>query len=289
MPLPTPLDQLHPGMRQRLGQECDTVIARDYGLSRERIRQIRAKLSIPVNSKFERKPTPLDQLHPGMRQRLGKEPDGEIAPDYGLSKRRVCQIRIGLGIQGYCSPKITLTEDLKYKLRYYSDNELAKQYKASPSRFKELRASAGIHLYTHSHVWAPEDVEQLGTVPDGVIAERLGISLRQVLRQRQKLQIPGYFRVPGARAAARAEAEAAAAAVEVASQTAQAAQAAAAAAVEAERAEAIAKAEAAVALHRGDYLRKQAAFDQARAALDEAVRLCCEAGNYLDDLRRKDA
>jgi len=64
------LDAKYPGLRARLGQETDAAIAADYGLSRERIRQFRAR---ECRQAFKNE-LPLDVI-----AQLGKESDAVIA------------------------------------------------------------------------------------------------------------------------------------------------------------------------------------------------------------------
>lgn len=78
-------------VRSELGTVPDTVIARRFGVSRERVRQIRHRFRIAAYQNHNRDWTKIDPL-------LGKEFDEQLASRFGIPLERVSVRRRTLGI-----------------------------------------------------------------------------------------------------------------------------------------------------------------------------------------------
>lgn len=95
------LENKYPDLVERLGCEPDTVLGRAYGLSRERIGQLRQQKGIAPFAPCL--PPDLEGTHPGLAARLGREPDADLGRAYGLSRERIRQLRRRRGIAPFCS------------------------------------------------------------------------------------------------------------------------------------------------------------------------------------------
>lgn len=95
----------YPGMLERLGNESDSKIATDFGITKGAVQSIRDSLDITANrptissgmSDEERRAV-YDQRYPGVVARLGNEVDAAIAEDYGITRVAIYRIRKDLGI-----------------------------------------------------------------------------------------------------------------------------------------------------------------------------------------------
>lgn len=92
------IDWNDPEIVLRLGREPDGAIGKDYGVTRERVRQVREQLSISSNASRRR------ALFTNEVPRLGKEPDYVIAREIGYSGPAVCNLRNRMGIPPYTRP-----------------------------------------------------------------------------------------------------------------------------------------------------------------------------------------
>lgn len=86
------------GIRDRLGKEADAVLAVEVGRSKERVRQIRAKLGIPEAQKPGFRATPPIELTEEVREWLATLSSGEVAKRIGRSVSAVQKMRQQLGI-----------------------------------------------------------------------------------------------------------------------------------------------------------------------------------------------
>jgi len=115
------IDVRYPGMSARLGVEPDSVIALDYGISRERVRQIRSQQGIA-------RPGGKDHtLPPDALELLGRTPDTHIADFYDVPLWFVQRERSGRGIAAATSDQhydriINLARDRVGKV---SDRDIA--------------------------------------------------------------------------------------------------------------------------------------------------------------------
>lgn len=78
---------------QPLGEVSDCEIARRVGCHLMTVRYQRRKRGIPTASRPS-----FDALYPGLKERLGLEPDASLARDYSLSRQRIWQLRALFGI-----------------------------------------------------------------------------------------------------------------------------------------------------------------------------------------------
>lgn len=140
------LEQRYPGIEQRFKEESNAQIARVYGLSRERIRQLRVAYGIPKSLKMHQK-VPSEVLGA-----LGKVSDGEIArmfPQYTRSKifyvRRVKNIE--------AAPKqdrFSCLEPIRDRLGTLSDRQLAREMGVTVALVFDYRQKLGIPPFRKS-------------------------------------------------------------------------------------------------------------------------------------------
>jgi hypothetical protein len=90
-------DWARPGIVERLGLEPDSSIARDVGVTRQRVSQVRERLGIRAYS-------PRDHLPKELIELLGHQPDSEIAEAFGVKVGLVRDVRKDLGIDRYSAP-----------------------------------------------------------------------------------------------------------------------------------------------------------------------------------------
>lgn len=96
-----------PGIIERLGTVSDQVIATELGITRERVRQVRAQLGIADNRGRERN---LDRLGPELRALLGTVKDSVLAAAFGVSVYVIRGARERAGIPTYRRPCGTITK-----------------------------------------------------------------------------------------------------------------------------------------------------------------------------------
>jgi Mor family transcriptional regulator len=89
------LDNLHPGLREKLQDfvGTDAALAREYGLSRQRIYQLRNSLNLQRTKPPVKSPMPEEAI-----ALLGCIPDKHIAKQFGLSRSTVTNTRRKRGI-----------------------------------------------------------------------------------------------------------------------------------------------------------------------------------------------
>lgn len=89
------LDTLHPGLREKLQDFAgsDAALAREYGLSRQRIHQLRNSLNLQRTKPPVKPPMPEEAI-----ALLGRIPDKHLAKQFGLSRSTVKSMRRRRGI-----------------------------------------------------------------------------------------------------------------------------------------------------------------------------------------------
>jgi DNA-binding CsgD family transcriptional regulator len=132
---------------------------------------------------------------------LGTLPDTEVARRIGVHRHRVALKRRQLGIPSAVAEKNKQrwTPERIAKLGKVPDREIAQQMGISagivtayrhrhqiPLRCERRRSPRGGHR-VH---WQRQHIERLGTVPDRVLAQELGITPQAVAQLRQRLGIP---------------------------------------------------------------------------------------------------
>jgi transposase-like protein len=137
---PPDIEPRHPGMSARLGREPDAVIAAEYGISRERVRQLRAERGI---ARFDAHP---NTLPPDALEILGTVPDLHLADFYDVSVHVVRRAREARGIA-------TVTTDQQYdriiemareRVGKVSDRAIANELNIPISQVLSFRQRNGI-------------------------------------------------------------------------------------------------------------------------------------------------
>jgi DNA-binding CsgD family transcriptional regulator len=111
-------EEKYPGLLERLGQEKDSNISRDFGLSRERVRQIRSSFGIQKSQlwRFEE-----------ASELLGKTPDSIIARKFRVSPSTVGRYRRIKGIPTKNKKDYgKILETVKDQIGKVSDRKIAK-------------------------------------------------------------------------------------------------------------------------------------------------------------------
>lgn len=124
---------------------------------------------------------------------MGKVPDSEIALMIGCTSSNAGVIRRNLGIAAFNS-YFQWDDDSINLLGTKSDPDIAKMFNTTRSVVQKKREELGIPpCPQHPYVWSDEILAMLGTVPDRVIAEKLGMNhWSAVQRKRKSLGIPSF-------------------------------------------------------------------------------------------------
>jgi len=134
--------------------------------------------------------------HPGITDLLGQVPDSAVASKYGISRQRVQQIRVRLGVPSYSEQEgigRPLTDDEVSLLGTMPDNELGMVLNTGRHRVSCERKKRGIPPFSPMDVLDDllEPVkDQLGKVSDRKLARKLGLRTGQVQRYRNARGIP---------------------------------------------------------------------------------------------------
>lgn len=122
--------------RARLGKERDAELARQWGISRQRVEQIRSKLGIPLNV-IEKEPD-----WESVKDRLGKESDKDLAAEIGVSVADMARYRIDT--IGKKNPRIDMTEEQWDMLGKIPDIVLAERWGRALAWVRNRRVAMGI-------------------------------------------------------------------------------------------------------------------------------------------------
>jgi len=124
---------------------------------------------------------------------MGKVPDSKIASIIGCTPSNAGVIRRNLGIEAFNS-YFQWDENSISLLGTKPDPEIAKILNTTRSVVQAKRRELGIHpCPQYSYVWSDEILAMLGTVPDRVISEKLGMGhWTAVQRKRKSLGIPSF-------------------------------------------------------------------------------------------------
>lgn len=162
---------------QPLGEMSDAEIARQLDVSRERVRQMRAKRGIPRYVEPD----------PEWISELGTRSDTEIAQEYDISRSVVGRYRNALGI-----PPVPTRWDDEVQLGKVSDSVLAEKHGVHVASVAQARWTRGIPAF-HPGMGSPKkrDIDwdkekRLGKVADEVLAEKHGVSIDSVRKARIK-------------------------------------------------------------------------------------------------------
>lgn len=134
-------DVRYPGIKARLGVDTDTRIASHYGLSRERVRQFRARYGIQAVGNIERPPLPPDAI-----AMLGRIPDVHIGEFFDTPTRVVRHARRDANLpaassEHYYESVINLAKD---KVGKVSDRVLSKELNVAVAQIVAYRTRHGI-------------------------------------------------------------------------------------------------------------------------------------------------
>lgn len=179
-----------------LGVVPDFELARRWGLAPNTVGNKRRKLGIPPAI-----PKTTDKQHRWTNEQLswlGEVPDKEVAKRVGLSQTTVRQKRQVLGIEPYQptrkrrDSKVWAEDDIAL-LGTMSDTKLAKQLGVTRNTVQDKRRQLNIASFASTSAdkrWTPVILEQLGKVPDHVIAKQVGINVSAVGLFRNRRGIP---------------------------------------------------------------------------------------------------
>lgn len=188
-----PNDDRYKEIRPFLGTKPDSEVARDFGVSKQRVRKLRQRWAIPP---YVQTNSP-DQYHPGIMARLGVESDAEIARDYGISRQRVFQLRQERNIP---SPKAWIErakQEIVPLLGTVPDTEIARTHKLSPYIIRRVRVKYNIPTAPPQgrHLAALDAVrEKIGQVSDRQLSRELGIGTSSIWEYRHRNKIPAHPR-----------------------------------------------------------------------------------------------
>jgi hypothetical protein len=186
------LERQHPGLTSMLGVKTDSFVAQQYGLSRQRINQIRKGLGIDASQ------PPLN-MTPQMESLLGTASDSVLAARWGVSTHTVCRLRTKLGIACW-----SRTDEIDRALEPYlddigriSDPKIARMAGVSAKAVFGYRRRHGIktEVLSPAHPdFKPLDKGLIATLyregySDEEIAARVGSTKRSIatIRSRSRL------------------------------------------------------------------------------------------------------
>jgi len=119
---------------------------------------------------------------------LGTMPDPVLAAKLGVSKQRVHQRRNFLGIAKCPYTPETLPKEVQNLLGARTDVALAARFNLPVHQIRACRTRLGLPAYRELH-WGDID-RQLGTMPDGKLAKKVGMSPGAVYNRRKAKGIP---------------------------------------------------------------------------------------------------
>lgn len=194
-----PIQRTDDSIIAKLGTKSDAELGREYGVTRERVRQIRNDHGIPT---FELTPD-----WASVNDRLDVDTDESLAQRLGVSASAVRRHRKDLGVRktAACPTERQLDSredvppDWRNLLGQTSDYSLAKTWKLPAPSVQRLRKKLGrppIRPRPPIKVnWSdPANVARLGAEPDAKLAQEWGISKAAVAAKRKRLGIPALRR-----------------------------------------------------------------------------------------------
>jgi DNA-binding CsgD family transcriptional regulator len=134
---PSNLEVKHPGITARLGVDKDTDLARIYGISRQRVYQLRLRRGI--ESPREKKVTK------ALITQLGLVPYSELSRKFSLSPRRIKTLCRRIGREHRGRPFVGNVLDLLRGLvGFWTDGELARELNIARQTIRGYRIKRGI-------------------------------------------------------------------------------------------------------------------------------------------------
>ena len=172
-----------------LGKMFDEQAAKIIGCSTASVTNRRNKLNIQSYlSKLREKKR--KELGPKIDPLLETMPDKDIAEEVGCAYSYVKKYRKSLNIPAYKTNEIP--QEVVELLGKVSDNELSKKYGYTRDALHKERLARNIPPFLYKsppHKWTEEEIEMIGTTPDEIIAEKIGITEGMVSRKRRELGI----------------------------------------------------------------------------------------------------
>lgn len=90
----------YPGIEKHLASKNNNIVADIYGISRERVRQIRNQLNVPrPKHNIHSKLSDVDQAF--IKENIGKMPDTQLARMFSVNQTSIRKYRVSLGIPTY--------------------------------------------------------------------------------------------------------------------------------------------------------------------------------------------
>lgn len=173
-----------------LGTTTDAEVARLSGLSRERIRQLREALEIPVYK------SPNHLLAAKHAEEFGV---AAAAEKFGYSKSFIGVLCREFGVKAKRMGPKWVTPEVLAMLGKETDRKVAEFANVSDSEVHRYRKALGIksefdiskRVY-NPHRWADDEVAMLGTDTDIAIGRKIGLCHRAVFGKRKRLGIKAY-------------------------------------------------------------------------------------------------
>tara|TARA_R100001594_G_scaffold143083_1_gene190675 strand:+ start:243 stop:1127 length:885 start_codon:yes stop_codon:yes gene_type:complete len=137
------LDKKYPGIVNKLGTQTDSSIAKQYNISRERVRQFRAMLFL---CKVERNPienlSTVDRRY--LDDNLGLMTDKSLAEQLGLKPAVVSQYRKNKNVNSLGANRRKLVLTQKHRLGKDSDSVIARHLNVYTNLVRDVRIELGI-------------------------------------------------------------------------------------------------------------------------------------------------
>lgn len=189
------IERVYPGLLAKLGQESDTAVGEVYGLTRQRIAQIRGQFGVVAFTKSRR--AQVEKL-------AGSTTDERVARLTGTTARYVWKVRHQIGVEAYThrngKTQSDVVREQKELLGTMSDNALSKQLGVHASTVSRIRNECGIApCSTVGSRWYPllpakEVLSRMHAETDAQIARDYGVKPSAVSRVRIK---HGWYRTSG--------------------------------------------------------------------------------------------
>lgn len=179
----------------RFGKTTDIALAKEFGVTRERIRQIREEYGIP---KFKK----VNPMWDRVRHQLGILDDAKIAEMLGVEAKQVSHYRRLHHIPMKTTPterSLDERKDIPRNWRDFvgveSDRQLSLRWGIPLISVallrKRLNRPPAYPKVPNKVNWKdPANLERLGVVPDSQLAEEWGVSQTAISFKRKKLKIP---------------------------------------------------------------------------------------------------
>lgn len=192
---------LRPG-KQRLGQEwqqseldmlgvyTDSYISRQTGRPISAISSKRRSLGLPSGKQGR---VVNEAYSPEQIDMMGTKSDEDLGRLWGVKPDTITKYRQRLGIPRFRVEQL-ITEQIEEAMRQgYSNPEIHEMFpEVSESTIILQRRKRNLSRTIPGRRWSQEEIDALGTVPDRVIADNLGISAATVRSKRTSLGIPTF-------------------------------------------------------------------------------------------------